>query len=70
MAAFLGVEPFEALRSVTSVAARACGLGDSKGRVAPGFDADLFAVAGDPFTDLSTLTAVTAVFRAGVRVRR
>jgi hypothetical protein len=27
------------------------------------------AVAGDPLSDLTTLTAVSAVFRAGVRVR-
>ncbi|MEV6495506.1 amidohydrolase family protein, partial [Actinoplanes sp. NPDC051633] len=60
--------PAEALRSVTSLAARACGLGDRKGRIAPGFDADLLAVAGDPMTDLTALTAVSAVFRAGVRV--
>jgi len=59
--------PVEALRSVTSLAAQACGLGDRKGRIAPGYDADLLAVAGDPLTDLTTLTAVRAVFRAGSR---
>jgi hypothetical protein len=29
---------------------------------------DLLAVAGDPLTDLTALTTVRAVFRAGVRV--
>ena len=69
MATFLGDPPVETLRAVTSLAARACGLGDRKGRVAPGFDADLRAVDGDPLTDPAALTAVSAVFRAGVRVR-
>jgi imidazolonepropionase-like amidohydrolase len=46
-----------------------CGLGDRKGRIAPGYDADLLAVAGDPLADLTALTAVRAVFRAGVQVR-
>jgi imidazolonepropionase-like amidohydrolase len=69
MANLLGVPPVEALRAITSVAAQACRLGDHKGRIAPGFDADLLAVAGDPLTDLTTLTAVSAVYRAGVRVR-
>jgi imidazolonepropionase-like amidohydrolase len=57
------------LRAVTSLAAQACRLGDHEGRIARGFDADLLAVAGDPLTDLTALTAVNAVFRAGVRVR-
>ena len=69
MAKLLGHPPIPALRSVTSLAAQACRLGDRKGRIAPGYDADLLAVAGDPLTDLSALTAVTAVFRAGVRAR-
>jgi imidazolonepropionase-like amidohydrolase len=69
MANMLAEAPVEALRSVTSLAAQVCRLGDRKGRIAPGFDADLLAVAGDPLTDLTALTAVRAVFRAGVRVR-
>ncbi|GAA4608526.1 imidazolonepropionase-like amidohydrolase [Actinoplanes octamycinicus] len=69
MVGLLGIPPVEALRSVTSVAARACGLGDRKGRVAAGYDADLLAVAGDPLTDPGALTAVAAVYRAGIRVR-
>jgi len=64
-----GFTPVQALRSVTSLAARACGIGASKGRVAPGLDADLLAVNGDPLADPTALHAVTAVFRAGRRVR-
>jgi imidazolonepropionase-like amidohydrolase len=69
MANLLGDAPVQTLRAVTSLAAQACRLGDRKGRVAPGYDADLLTVAGDPLTDPSALTAVNAVFRAGVRVR-
>ena len=69
MANVLGAPPVETLRAITSLAAQACRLGDHKGRIAPGFTRTLFAVAGDPLTDLTAVTAVTAVFRAGIRVR-
>jgi imidazolonepropionase-like amidohydrolase len=59
----------EALRAVTSVAANACRVGDRKGRIAPGNDADLLAVTGDPLTDPTAVREVVAVFRAGQRVR-
>jgi imidazolonepropionase-like amidohydrolase len=58
----------EALAAVTSVAARACGVGSRKGRLAPGFDADILAVAGDLITNVRALLDVRAVFRAGRRV--
>jgi imidazolonepropionase-like amidohydrolase len=64
-----GYSPIEALRAATSVAAQACGVGARKGRIAPGFDADLLAVEGDPLTDLAALHAVKAVFRSGRQVR-
>jgi imidazolonepropionase-like amidohydrolase len=60
--------PIEGLRALTSVAARVCGVADRKGRLAPGFDADLLAVAGDPFSDVDALTAVARVWRAGREV--
>jgi imidazolonepropionase-like amidohydrolase len=41
----------------------------SKGRIAPGYDADLLAVAGDPLINPAALREVVAVFRAGQRVR-
>ncbi|HEY3008076.1 MAG TPA: amidohydrolase family protein [Micromonosporaceae bacterium] len=59
----------EALRAVTSLAADACGVGGRVGRAAPGYDADLLAVAGDPLVDIAALRNVRAVFRAGERVR-
>jgi imidazolonepropionase-like amidohydrolase len=68
-ATMVGFTAAEALRAVTSVAADACRVGDRKGRIAPGYDADLLAVAGDPLTDPNVLGEVVAVFRAGHRAR-
>jgi imidazolonepropionase-like amidohydrolase len=64
-----GMTPIEALRALTSVAARALGLGDRKGRLAAGYDADVVAVAGDPLLDPGALTTVVGVWRGGERVR-
>lgn len=64
-----GYSPMEALRAATSAAAQACGVGSRKGRIAPGYEADLLAVNGDPLTDLAALRAVKAVFRAGQQTR-
>jgi imidazolonepropionase-like amidohydrolase len=64
-----GVPAAEALAAATSGAARACGLGGSKGRLRTGYDADLLLVDGDPLTDPGALREVVAVFRAGHRVR-
>ncbi|HYQ62243.1 amidohydrolase family protein [Actinophytocola sp.] len=61
----LGMTPLDALRAVTSVAAEVCGLAGRKGRLAPGFDADLVVVAGDPLTDPAAVHDVEAVYRKG-----
>ncbi|HEY0806401.1 MAG TPA: amidohydrolase family protein, partial [Pseudonocardiaceae bacterium] len=55
----------DALAAVTSLAAESCGLGDRKGRIRPGYDADLLAVDGDPSHDLTRMTATRLVVRAG-----
>ncbi|MEU2288039.1 amidohydrolase family protein [Streptomyces sp. NPDC013178] len=59
----------EALHSVTALAAELCRVGDRKGRLAPGKDADLLAVAGNPLDDPAALLDVRAVYREGHRVR-
>jgi imidazolonepropionase-like amidohydrolase len=61
----LGMSPAEALTAGTSTAAQVCGLGERKGRVRPGYDADLLAVDGDPLTDLGALLRPVAVLVAG-----
>src|SRR5262249_32172641 len=60
-----GIPASAALASATSTAAEACGLGGRKGRLLPGYDADIIVVAGDPLSDISALTRVTAVYLAG-----
>jgi imidazolonepropionase-like amidohydrolase len=64
----LGFEPVEALRSMTSSAAQACRVARRKGRIAPGLDADLLAVHGDPLIDISALQKPAAIFRLGHRL--
>jgi imidazolonepropionase-like amidohydrolase len=66
--AHLGLTNADALASVTTVPAENCGLADYKGRIAPGFDADLLAVDGNPVSEIEALLRVVAVFRAGVPV--
>lgn len=68
MLAGLGLTNAEALESVTSVAAEACGLQDRKGRLRRGMDADIVAVEGNPLLDIRSLPRVAAVFRSGIRV--
>jgi len=65
----IGMTPAQALRSATSIAADAIGLTGAKGRIAPGADADLLVIRGNPLADIGSVTDVAAVYRAGVRVR-
>jgi imidazolonepropionase-like amidohydrolase len=64
----LGFGPAEALRAITSVAAGVCRLGHHKGRIAPGFDADILAIDGNPITDLSAPHRIRAVYARGAAV--
>ncbi|NUO60539.1 MAG: amidohydrolase family protein [Hamadaea sp.] len=69
MVTLLGYTPAEALRSMTSQAADLCRIGDRVGRIRPGYEADLLAVAGNPLTDPEAVHDVVGVWRGGVRVR-
>ncbi|WP_440086495.1 amidohydrolase family protein [Streptosporangium sp. LJ11] len=61
----IGLTRTEALRAATSLAAEVCGLGDRKGRLAPGYDADILAVDGNPLEDLNALHHIRAVYVRG-----
>ena len=65
----IGMNGIEIVTTLTSTAADACGLGDRKGRLLPGYDADLLAVSGDVVADPAALRDVRGVWRAGARVR-
>lgn len=62
----VGMDPMRAIRSATVDAAELIGRADRIGRVAPGMDADIIAVAGDPVQDVTRLQDVDFVMRHGV----
>jgi len=61
-----GQSPMAALVSANSVAAEALGMADRIGSIAPGYEADIIALDGDPLTDLSAVRRVVFVMRGGV----
>jgi imidazolonepropionase-like amidohydrolase len=63
-----GMAPADALRAITSTAAGVCGLGQHKGRIAAGYDADILAVDGDPISDPAALHRIRAVYARGAAV--
>ena len=60
-----GQAPMDAITSATSLAAQSLGLGDRVGTIAPGFEADLIAVDGDPLQDITALERVSFVMKGG-----
>jgi imidazolonepropionase-like amidohydrolase len=60
-----GMTPLEAIRSATVTAADCLGLGEVTGRVAPGYAADLIAVAGDPAERIEALADLKLVLVNG-----
>jgi len=63
-----GMSPKQALMAATINAADLLGLKDEIGSLEPGKSADLIALPGDPFVDLSVLKRVRAVIRAGQKL--
>jgi imidazolonepropionase-like amidohydrolase len=61
----IGLTAAQALHVCTARAAAALGVGDRKGRLAAGYDADILAVDGDPLTDPDALHRIRAVYRGG-----
>jgi imidazolonepropionase-like amidohydrolase len=60
-----GMTPLEAIRSATVTAADCLGLAEVTGRVAPGYAADLIAVAGDPAERIEALADLKLVLVNG-----
>ena len=58
--------PMDALVSATSVSAESLGLGARIGTIAPGFDADLVATAGNPIDTIAAVRRVVFVMKGGV----
>ena len=53
-----GVDPMAAMVSANSLGAEALGLGDQIGFIAPGFQADIIALDGDPLKELPPFGAL------------
>ena len=64
-----GMTPAEAIRSATVLAADLLGVEDQVGRIAEGLQADLVAVSGNPYEDVSVLENVEFVMKGGVRLQ-
>lgn len=65
-----GQRPMDAIVAMTSAAAASMGLEKEIGTIAPGLEADLVAVDGDPLSDPSALTRVRFVMKGGKVYRR
>ena len=64
-----GQAPMDAVVSATSLAAESLELGDRIGSLAPGFEADIIAVEGNPARDITALRRVAFVMKGGVVYR-
>ena len=60
-----GQKPMDGIISTTSLAARSMNLDSTIGTIAPGMEADIIAVQGDPLTDITALTRVAFVMKGG-----
>jgi imidazolonepropionase-like amidohydrolase len=58
-------KPMDAIVSATSLSAKSLALEKTIGSVAPGFEADLIGVQGDPLTDITAVTRVAFVMKSG-----
>lgn len=61
-----GVDPMTAMVSANALAAEALGLGEQIGSIAPGLQADIIALVGDPVKDITAVRRVAFVMKAGV----
>ncbi|MGA3204275.1 MAG: amidohydrolase family protein [Bryobacteraceae bacterium] len=64
-----GDKPMDAIMSATSVAAASLRLSDKIGTIAPGFEADLVAVEGNPLEDITAVRKVAFVMKGGKVVK-
>ncbi|MCA1585078.1 MAG: amidohydrolase family protein [Acidobacteria bacterium] len=60
-----GQDPAQALVAATGLAAESMGLDKELGTLTPGLQADLIAIDGDPLQDITAVSRVVFVMRAG-----
>ena len=61
-----GVDPMAAMVSANSLGAEALGMADQIGSIAPGLEADIIALDGDPLKDITAVRRVVFVMKGGV----
>src|SRR5262249_4511448 len=61
-----GVDPMTAMISANSLGAEALGMADQIGSIAPGLQADIIALDGDPLNDITAVRRVVFVMKGGV----
>jgi imidazolonepropionase-like amidohydrolase len=60
-----GIAPLDALLSANSLAAEAMKMGDQIGALAPGLEADIIALDGDPLKDVTVVRRMVFVMKGG-----
>lgn len=65
-----GQKPMDAIIGATSLAAESLGLEQTIGTIAPGYEADIIAVAGDPLEDIAAVRQVSFVMKGGKIYKR
>ena len=60
-----GQSPMDAMVSANALGAQAMGLGDRIGVIAPGLDADIIALDGNPLEDITAVRRVVFVMKGG-----
>jgi imidazolonepropionase-like amidohydrolase len=61
-----GIDPMSAMVSAHSLAAEAMRMGDRIGSIAPGYEADIIALDGDPIKDITAVRRVVFVMKGGI----
>ena len=61
-----GMDPMAAMKSANAVGAEALGMDDQIGSIAPGKQADIIALHGDPLKDITAVRRVVFVMKGGV----
>lgn len=60
-----GEDPMHTITAATSLSAESLGMGNQIGRIAPGYQADIIAVYGDPLKDITAVRRVGFVMKRG-----
>jgi imidazolonepropionase-like amidohydrolase len=61
-----GMDPMAAMISANSLGAEALGMADQIGSIAPGMQADIIALDGDPVKDITAVRRIVFVMKSGI----